>query len=127
MDPIGFALENFDSDGSWRDSTREGLKVDTAGVLVDGTKVEGPIGLRQALLARGDVFVGTVTENMLIYALGRGLEPSDMATVRSIVRSARVNNYRFMSIIQGIVDSRAFQMRTKPALPGSGTVVAQAN
>ena len=127
MDPIGFALENFDSDGSWRATTREGLKVDTAGVLVDGTKVDGPIGLRNALLARGDVFVGTVTENMLIYALGRGLEPSDMATVRSIVRSARVNNYRFMSIIQGIVDSRAFQMRTKPALPGSGTVVAQAN
>jgi mono/diheme cytochrome c family protein len=113
IDPVGFALENFNAVGQWQDRTRDNLTIDTAGILVDGTKVNGPVELRQALLAKPDVFVGTVTEKLLIYALGRGLTPSDMPVVRSIVRSSARDNYRFTSIIQGIVESTPFQMRTK--------------
>ena len=78
IDPVGFALENFDVDGSWRDATREGLDIDSAGILADGTPVDGPVALRGALLADPELFASTVTEKMLIYALGRGLEPADM-------------------------------------------------
>src|SRR5687767_1754221 len=113
IDPVGFALENFDAVGQWRQSTREGLAIDAAGVLSDGTKVDGPVALRKALLARPDVFAGTVTEKMLIYALGRGLEPVDMPVVRGIVRSAGPRNYAMQALIQGIVRSAPFQMRTK--------------
>jgi len=115
IDPVGFALENFDSVGVWRDTTPDGLPIDAAGVLPDGTPVQGPIQLREALLKRPDIFVGAVTENLLIYALGRGLEPVDMPVVRSIVRNAAQNDYRFTSIIMGIVQSAPFQMRTKLA------------
>jgi hypothetical protein len=127
IDPIGFALENFDSVGQWRSTTREGLPIDSVGVLVDGKQVNGPIALRQALLSRPDVFVGAVTENMMIYALGRGLEPADMAVVRSIVRNAAVGGYRFQSIIEGIVESAPFQMRTKLAPTDTGNRIAQVN
>ena len=113
IDPVGFALENFDAVGQWRQSTREGLAIDAAGVLADGTKVDGPVALRKALLARPDVFAGTVTEKMLTYALGRGLEPVDMPVVRAIVRSAGPRNYAMQALIQGIVRSAPFQMRTK--------------
>ena len=113
IDPIGFALENFDAVGQWRTMTREGLPIDAAGVLSDGTKVDGPVALRKALLSRPDVFVGTVTEKLLIYALGRGLEPVDMPVVRGIVRRAAAQNYGLQSIIVGIVRSTPFQMRTK--------------
>jgi Protein of unknown function (DUF1592)/Protein of unknown function (DUF1588)/Protein of unknown function (DUF1585)/Protein of unknown function (DUF1587)/Protein of unknown function (DUF1595) len=113
IDPVGFALENFDAVGQWRDTTKEGLKIDSSGVLADGTSVNGPIELRKALLARPEVFVGTVAEKLLIYALGRGLEPSDMPVVRRIVKQAAAENYGFMSIILGIVESPPFQMRTK--------------
>ena len=115
IDPVGFALENFDAVGQWRSETREGLPIDTAGVLADGTKVDGPAALRRALLARPDVFVGTVTEKMLIYALGRGLEPVDMPVVRAIVRNAAKHDYALQSIVLGIVNSAPFQMRTKAA------------
>ena len=81
IDPIGFALENFDAVGQWQKTTREGVKIDSAGVLVDGTPVDGPVALRKALLARPEVFVGTVTEKLMTYALGRGLEPVDMPVV----------------------------------------------
>jgi hypothetical protein len=111
IDPVGFALENFDAVGQWRDTTREGLEIDSAGVLGDGTHVSGPIGLREALLADPEVFAGTVTEKMLIYALGRGLEPSDMPVVRGILRNAAETDYALTSIILGIVDSFPFQMR----------------
>ncbi len=87
IDPVGFALENFDAVGQWRTATREGLAIDAAGVLSDGSKVDSPSALRKALLARPDVFAGTITEKMLIYALGRGLEPVDMPVVRSIVKN----------------------------------------
>jgi len=124
IDPVGFALENFDSTGVWRDKTPDGLPIDAAGILPDGTPVNGPIQLREALLKRPDVFVGAVTENLLIYALGRGLEPADMSVVRSIVRNAKQNDYKFQSIIMGIVQSAPFQMRMK--LSETGTV-ARAN
>ena len=113
IDPVGFALENFDAVGQWRPTTREGLAIDSAGVLSDGTKIDGPVALRKALLARPDVFVGTVTEKLLIYALGRGLEPVDMSFVRGIVRNAAAQDYAMQAILLGIVKSTPFQMRTK--------------
>jgi hypothetical protein len=112
IDPVGFALENFDAVGAWRAETREGLAIDTAGVLADGTKVDGPVALRRALLSRPDIFAGTVTEKLLIYALGRGLEPVDMPVVRGIVRGTAAQNYAMQSIVLGIVRSAPFQMRT---------------
>ena len=113
IDPVGFALENFDAVGQWRDKTKDGLAIDSAGVLSDGTKIDGPVALRKALLSRPEVFTGTVTEKLLIYALGRGLEPVDMPVVRGIVRSAAPQNYPMQSILIGIVNSTPFQMRTK--------------
>ncbi len=111
MDPVGFALENFDAVGAWR--TREaGVPVDASGELADGTRVEGVVTLRKALLSRPEVFVGTFTEKLLTYALGRGLDYRDMPAVRSIVRSAAANNYRFSSLVLGIVHSTPFRMRT---------------
>jgi hypothetical protein len=112
IDPVGFALENYDAVGQWRTATREGLAIDTAGVLSDGSKIDSPTALRQALMARPDVFVGTITEKMLIYALGRGLEPVDMPVVRSVVKNAAADNYAMQSIVLGIVKSVPFQMRT---------------
>ena len=113
MDPIGFALENFDAVGQWRDTTEAGTPVDASGVLVDGTKVDGPGALRQALAARPNVLVGTMTEKLLTYALGRGLQPYDMPVVRAIVRDAATQDYRMTSIVNGIVRSRPFQMRVQ--------------
>jgi mono/diheme cytochrome c family protein len=113
IDPIGFALENFNAVGQWENATREGLKIDSAGILVDGTPIDGPVALRKALLARPEVFVGTVTEKLMIYALGRGLEPVDMPVVRNVVQGSAKNNYSLQSIILGIVQSSPFQMRTK--------------
>jgi len=113
IDPPGFALENFNSVGQWRDTGPDGAPVDTAGVLADGTKVDGPVALRNAILSRPEAFVTTLTERLLTYALGRGVEPGDMPVVRRIVKKAAQNEYRFASIIQGIVESAPFQMRTK--------------
>jgi mono/diheme cytochrome c family protein len=124
IDPVGFALENFDAVGQWQDKTREGLAIDADGVLADGTKVDGPVALRKALLARPDVFVGTLTEKMLTYALGRGLVPEDMPVVRGVVRNAAARNYAMQSIVLGIVRSAPFQMRTK--LTGTSTDTAAA-
>ena len=101
------------------------MKIDSSGVLVDGTPVNGPVELRKALLARPDVFVGTVTEKLLIYALGRGLDPSDMPVVRHIVKQASAENYGLMSIILGIVESSPFQMRTKFAESNAVKNIAQ--
>ena len=111
IDPPGFALENFNSVGQWRDADVDGKPIDTAGVLADGTKVDGPAALRDAILSRPDAFVTTLTDRMLTYALGRGLEPSDMPVVRRIVKKAAQTDYRFASIIIGIVESAPFQMR----------------
>jgi hypothetical protein len=125
IDPVGFALENFDVDGKWRDRTREGLEIDSAGILTDGTPVDGPTALREALLANPELFAGTVTEKLLIYALGRGLQPADMPVVRSIVRNAAEHDYSLVSIILGIADSYPFQMRTNSSSPGAATTIAQ--
>jgi hypothetical protein len=114
MDPLGFSLENFDGIGEWRMKDHSG-PIDASGQLADGTKVEGPVTLRQALLRQPQKFAGTMTEKLLIYALGRGLEHYDMPVVRSIVRDAARTNYRFSSLIIGIVKSTPFQMKTKVA------------
>jgi mono/diheme cytochrome c family protein len=112
MDPIGFALENFDAVGAWR-ARDGGVAIDASGELADGTKVDGVVALRQALSRRPDVFVGTLTEKLLTYALGRGLDHADMPAVRAIVGAARRDGYRFSSIVSGIVASTPFQMRMK--------------
>ena len=105
MDPLGYALENFDGLGRWREN------VDSSGILPDGTKVDGPVGLRNVLLGKKDQFVITVTERLLTYALGRGIEPFDMPAIRKIVRSAASADYRWSSLIIGVVNSVPFQMR----------------
>ena len=112
MDPIGFTLENFDAIGQWR-TNDDGSKIDASGVLFNGAKVDGPSTLRQMLLSRPQVFIGVFTEKLMTYALGRGVEYYDMPTVRSIVRNSAKDNYRFSSIVLGIVKSNAFQMKIK--------------
>jgi cytochrome c5 len=110
MDPIGFALENFDAIGAWR--TKEpGGAIDSSGQMANGTPVNGPETLRAALTADPAQFVGIVTEKLLTYALGRGLEPYDMPTVRSIVRGAAADDYKFSSLVLGIANSTAFRMK----------------
>ena len=110
MDPLGFAMENFDAVGTWR--TRDaGLPLDASGQLADGTSINGIVALRGALLARSDVFVQTLTEKLMTYALGRGLQYYDMPAVRQIVRTAARQDYRFSAIMNGIVSSAPFQMR----------------
>ena len=115
MDPIGFALENFDADGTWR--TKQGgdggVPLDTSAVLWDGTKVNGPVELRQALLHYSPQFVRMITEKLMTFSLGRGVEYEDMPVIRSIVRDADKDNDRFLAILMGIVKSAPFQMRTK--------------
>jgi hypothetical protein len=117
MDPIGFALENFDVVGKWRTQDHAGLTLDTADVLSDGTSIKGVVSLREALVRRPDVFVQTFSEKLLIYALGRGLTAEDMPTVRKIVRDSGQQQYRFTALLQGIVESTPFQMRLKVASP----------
>jgi len=115
MDPIGFALENFDADGSWRtmQGGQGGVPIDASSTIWDGTKVNGPTELRQALLKYSPQFVRTVTEKLMTYALGRGVEYEDMPVVRSIARDADKDNDRFMAILMGIIKSEPFQMRVK--------------
>ena len=110
IDPLGLALENFDPTGKWRIKDA-GVAVDASGVMYDGTKLDGPEGLRDALLKRQDVFLQTFTENLMTYALGRRIEYYDMPTVRRIVRDAEKQNYRISAFINGVVNSSAFQMR----------------
>jgi len=110
MDPLGFALENFDAIGGWR-TTEAGIPIDASGTLPDGTQFEGVPGLRDILLERRDEFVLNVTEKLLTYALGRGAEYYDAPAVRSIMREAAPDDYRWSSLITGIVRSPPFQMR----------------
>jgi mono/diheme cytochrome c family protein len=112
MDPIGLALENFDAIGRYRTSDVAG-PIDATGDLLDGTHVDGVVQLREALLKRPEVFVGAMTEKLLTYAIHRGVEAPDMPTVRAIVRDMSKQDYRFSSLVMGIVKSPAFQMRTK--------------
>jgi mono/diheme cytochrome c family protein len=117
IDPAGLALENFDAVGAWRsrDGGTRGTPIDASGQLVDGTQINGVNELRAALVRDPDVFVQTLTERLLTYALGRGLTAADMPAVRTIARDARRDNYRFSSVVLGIVRSVPFQMRIKGA------------
>ena len=112
MDPLGFALENFDAVGRWRDAAEDGGPVDAAGALPDGSRFAGPAGLRRMLLDRGDELVTNVTARLMTYALGRGLETHDMPAIRKIVRDAEPGGYRWSSIVLGVVESTPFLMRS---------------
>jgi mono/diheme cytochrome c family protein len=115
MDPIGLSMENFDAVGAWRtrDGGTLGSPINASGELLDGTKVDGVVTLRQALVHQPDLFVGTVAEKLMVYALGRGLAYYDMPEVRRIVRESAGQDYRFSSLILGVVNSTAFQKRVK--------------
>ena len=115
MDPLGFALENFDATGMWRDKDRyAGTVIDSAGELPDGTKINGPDDLRKALLRRPEQFVQTFVENLLVYSMGRTREYYDMPTVRKIVRDTAAKDYKFSAIVQAVVKSEQFKMRRVP-------------
>jgi hypothetical protein len=126
MDPIGFSLENFDAVGAWR--TREGgtlgTPIDASGQLLDGTKINGPVELRKALLKQPEIFVDTMTEKLMTYALGRGLQSYDMPQVRNIVHNS--GGYRFTQLILGIVNSPAFQMTLTQPHPIVGRAILPA-
>jgi hypothetical protein len=111
MDPPGLALEPFDAIGRWRTPNENMESVDLSGALPDGTTFEGPTGLKQALLAYPDRFVTTVTEKLLTYATGRGVEYYDAPAVRSITRTAAPSNYQLTALIVGVVKSMPFRMR----------------
>jgi hypothetical protein len=111
MDPIGFALENFDAVGRWRE-TEDEAPLDTTGSLLRGKEFNGVSGLEQALLEHPDLVARTLTEKLLTFALGRGIEYYDAPAIRKIVRDARDDNYRFSKLIVGIAASIPFQMRT---------------
>jgi hypothetical protein len=115
MDPMGFALENFDVVGAWRVKDRDaGSVIDSSGQLADGTHVSSPAQLRKALLARPDQFVQTLTEKLMTFALGRSVTYQDMPTVRAIVRRAAADHYRFEDLVAGIAGSDAFELRELP-------------
>jgi hypothetical protein len=132
MDPLGFSLENFDTVGTYRAVDRfTRTNIDTSGTLVDGTAVNGPADLRKALLARPEQFVQTLTEKLTIYALGRSLEYYDMPGIRKIVRDATATQYKFSSIVMGIVNAPAFrssmvERAEPPAQTAAATVAATA-
>jgi hypothetical protein len=112
MDPIGFALENFDAIGKFRATSGESkAPIDVSGVLPDGTKFEGPAELRKILLNHREQFVDTLTEKLLTYALGRGVEYYDAPAIRKIMQEAAPGDYKWSSLVLGIVKSSAFQMR----------------
>jgi hypothetical protein len=113
IDPPGLALENFDAVGRWREM-EAGRRVDASGGLPDGSEFVGPAGLEQALLSRPELFVRTLTEKLMTFALGRGVEYYDAPAVRKIVSAARNDNYRFSQLVLGIVESTPFQMRMSP-------------
>jgi hypothetical protein len=115
MDPIGFALEQFDAVGAWRTKDVSNNTIDANAVMYDGTRINGPADLRNFVLSYKDQFARTVTEKLLTYALGRGVEYYDMPVVRSIVRDADKDGYRFQTLILDVVKSAPFQMNSKPA------------
>ena len=115
MDPLGLALDNFDVTGAWRIKDNE-VPVDVAGDLYDGTKIDGPAGLRDALLRHQDMVLRSFAENLLTYALGRRVEYGDMPAVRAIVNAAGKNDNKFSSFVLGVVNSAAFRM-AKPESP----------
>jgi hypothetical protein len=112
MDPIGFALENFDLVGMWRE-TDGPAAIDAAGQLADGTPLNGPADLRRAVLARTDAFLTLATEKLFTYALGRPVAAADMPAIRAIVREAAARDNRFSAFVMGLVKSPSFRMRSK--------------
>ena len=123
MDPIGFALENFDAVGAWR--TRDGrAAIDASGQFIDGSAIDGPVSLRDALLRHPENFVTTVTEKLMTYGLGRGIDYRDMPAVRQIVTRSSTEHYRFSSLVLGIVRSAAFQTRMRHT-PAATTTAAR--
>jgi mono/diheme cytochrome c family protein len=126
IDPLGFALENFDAVGRWQEMDRMArTPIDASGVMADGTEVGGPIALRNAILARPEQFVQTFTEKLMTFSLGRGVEYYDMPTIRRIVREAAQDNYSLSSLVLNIVNSEQFRMRSTPnteLLAASGSV-----
>jgi len=118
MDPLGFALENFDAIGKWRTMSEAGTPIDASGALPTGARFEGPQGLRALVLSRREQFVNTVTEKLLSYALGRGVESYDLPAVRKIVRSSTPDDHSWSSTILGIVESEPFLMRKTGGISG---------
>jgi hypothetical protein len=111
MDPIGFALENYDGIGAWR-NTDNGVAIDASGKLPDGAQFAGPAGLKKLLLTEHrEEFLSTFTEKLMTYSLGRGLEPADMPSLRAVVRDAEKQNITVAALIDAIVESPQFQMR----------------
>jgi hypothetical protein len=128
LDPLGYALESFDAVGRLREHDREaGTAIDASGVLADGTPVDGPVALRQALVDRPEQFAQTLTERLMTYALGRSLDYRDMPTVRRIVREAAAADYRFSTIVLGIVTSDQFLMQGVPLQDLETGAVARSN
>jgi hypothetical protein len=129
IDPLGFALENYDVVGAWRDRDRDaGTLIDAAGRLASGADVANPAQLSEALLSRPDQFVQALTEKLMVFALGRPVRHQDMPTVRAIVRAAAAEDYRFEAIVKGIVRSEAFRMQLPPpAAPTQPTQTASVN
>ena len=120
IDPIGLALENYDATGRWRELDA-GAPIDSVGELFDGTIVDGPVGLRRALMDKSDALIRNFTENLMTYGLGRRVEYYDMPTVRDIARKAGLNDNRFSSFVMGVIESPAFQMRTvQESMDGEG-------
>ena len=111
IDPVGFALENFNAVGQWREFEVDGQPVDASGSIPGAVEFRGINGLENALLARPELFVGALTENLMTFALGRGVEYFDAPSIRKIVRNSKKDGYRFSSLILGIVESAPFQMR----------------
>jgi hypothetical protein len=125
MDPLGFALENFDTAGQFHTVDPQSRQpIDTAATMPDGTKLAGPEDLHKALAARGDQLAQVITEKLMTYAVGRHIDFRDMPAVRRIVRTAAASNYRFEDIVLGVVNSDAFRRREAPELPKSTTAQA---
>src|SRR4029079_1054581 len=122
IDPLGLALDNFDATGAWRIKDNE-VSVDVIGDLYDGTRMNGPAGLRDALLKHSDMVLRSFTENLMTYALGRRLEYTDMPAVRAVVNGAAKQNNKMSAYILGVVNSSAFRM-SGPETPGAKTLKA---
>jgi hypothetical protein len=125
MDPLGFAPENFDGIGEWR-VKEPGGAVDPVGQLANGAQVDGPVALRKAVTARPEMFARTVTEKLMIYGLGRGVDHRDLPLVRQIARDAARSDFRWSSIVSGIVSSAPFQMKKAQPAPAQSVAAATA-
>jgi len=123
FEPMGLAMENFDAVGQWR-TTEVGNPIDSVGIVTDGTRIDGIKGLRELSVRKGEMFTEVVVENLLTYAIGRGLDYNDMPLVRSLTHNAAKNDYRFSSLIMGVVQSPAFTMNTKSAADMKPSVVS---